>query len=93
MKNNKRGKLFKKIFIILFILYFIYTLISQQETLNAYAKEEDRYNKYIEIAEEEQKELKSTKENINSNEYIEHVAREKLGMYYPNERVYVDIEK
>lgn len=93
MKNNKRGKLFKKIFIILFILYFIYTLISQQKTLNAYAKEEDRYNKYIEIAEEEQKELKSTKENINSNEYIEQVAREKLGMYYPNERVYVDIEK
>ena len=33
------------------------------------------------------------KENINSDEYIEQIAREKLEMYYPNERVYIDIEK
>ena len=29
----------------------------------------------------------------NSNEYIEQIAREKLDMYLPNERVYIDIGK
>ena len=31
--------------------------------------------------------------NINSKEYIEEVAREKLDMYLPNEKVYIDISK
>ena len=30
------------------------------------------------------------KENVNSKEFIEQMAREKLEMYYPNEKVYVD---
>ena len=42
---------------------------------------------------EKQEELKTTKENINSEEYIEEVAREKLDMYLPNEKVYIDISK
>lgn len=93
MKNKKSKNLLKKLLIISFILYFAFTLISQQKTLNAYAKEEEGYNEDISIAQDEQNELKEMKENINSNEYIEQVAREKLGMYYPNERVYIDIEK
>ena len=35
--------------------------------------------------------LLETKESVNSTEYIENIAREKLGMYLPNERVYYDI--
>ena len=31
-----------------------------------------------------------TVENVDSKEFIEQMAREKLDMYYPNERVYVD---
>lgn len=93
MKSKKTNKLFKKLIVVLFIIYLVYTLLSQQKTLNAYAQEEDRYNQYIEVAEEEQKQLQEMKDNINSDEYIEQIAREKLGMYYPNERVYIDIEK
>ena len=37
--------------------------------------------------------LLETKANINSKEYIEEVAREKLDMYLPNEKVYIDISK
>ena len=77
----------------LFIIYFIYTVIAQQKTLNNYAQERKKYNDNIETAQEEQNELNEMKENINSDEYIEQIAREKLGMYYPNERVYIDIEK
>lgn len=93
MKSKKNSRFLKKIVIICFIIYFIYTLASQQKTLNAYAKEENNYNKEIAISEDKQNELQTIKDNINSNEYIEQIAREKLGMYYPNERVYIDIEK
>ena len=90
MKNRKT---YKKLFLLLFIIYFIYTLIMQQKTLNSYAAEQDKYNNDIEVAEDEQDELQEMKNNINSDEYIEQIAREKLGMYYPNERVYIDVEK
>jgi len=38
--------------------------------------------------------MHETKKNINSEKYIEEIAREKLDMYLPNETVYViDINK
>ena len=37
------------------------------------------------------KELNKQKEMINSDEYIEKVAREKLGMVKKGERVFVDV--
>lgn len=91
MKNI--SGLLKKILVLMLIIYFLYTIIAQQKTLNSYAQEKEKYNDNIETAQEEQNELNEMKENINSDEYIEQIAREKLGMYYPNERVYIDIEK
>ena len=93
MKNKKINNLLKKILVLIFIIYFVYTIIAQQKTLNTYAQEKDKCNEDIEVAQEKQEELQEMKENINSDEYIEQIAREKLGMYYPNERVYIDIEK
>ena len=34
--------------------------------------------------------LSKRKEDVNSLEFIEQMAREKLDMYYPNEKVYMD---
>ena len=93
MKNKKTNNLLKKIIVLMFVIYFIYTILTQQKTLNSYAKEREMYNEQIDLAQDEQNELKKIKENINSDEYIEQIAREKLDMYYPNERVYIDIEK
>ena len=93
LKNRMTNKLLKRLLIFAFIIYFVYTLIMQQKTLNSYSSEEAKYNNNIEVAQEEQNELQSMKDNINSDEYIEQIAREKLGMYYPNEKVYIDVEK
>lgn len=93
MKKKIFTNILKKILIIAFILYFAFTLIKQQQTLNSYAVQKSKYNEDIEVAEDEQEELQKTKDNINSDKYIEQIAREKLGMYYPNERVYIDVEK
>ena len=80
-----------RFFIIAVLIYFIYTLFSQQQTLNSYKQEASTYSNQIEEANEKNDELKNVKNNINSTEYIENMAREKLGMYLPNERVYIDI--
>ena len=93
MKNNKIIKLLKKLLIIAFIVYFVYTIISQQRTLNSYSQQKAEVNTDIEEAQDENNELKDMQDNINSDEYIEQIARERLGMYYPNERVYIDVEK
>ena len=86
-------KLYKRLLILVFIIYVIYTFFIQQQTLNAYKAEENKYELEIEKAQEKQEKLTSTKNNIDSDEFIEQIAREKLGMYLPNERVYIDIGK
>ena len=93
MKKINFKKLYKKIPILVFAIYVIYTLISQQQILNSYKVEANIYTNDIQQAQAEQEKLNETKNNINSNEYIEQIAREKLGMYLPNERVYIDIGK
>ena len=93
MKNAKTKSLIKKILLVVIIIYVVYTFFVQQKALNAYQADKERYSEQIAQEKEKQEELKTTKENINSKEYIEEVAREKLDMYLPNERVYIDISK
>lgn len=88
---KKLKKPYKKVFILCISIYVIYTLISQQKTLNAYKKEEEIYAKQIQQEQKNNQELNQIKENVDSTEYIEDVAREKLGMYLPNERIFYDI--
>lgn len=86
----KRNKLLKRLLILIVSVYAIFTLVNQQKTLNDYSKNSEELNVQIAEAKEEQKELVEQKDNVNSLEFIEQTAREKLDMYYPNERVYVD---
>lgn len=83
----------KKILLVILILYFVVTFINQQKKINAYRTEQSYYISKISEQKEYNQELLSTKENINSPEYIEKMAREKLDMYLPNERVYVYANK
>lgn len=92
IRMKKIRKPYKKILILFIVIYFVYTLIAQQKTLNAYSIEQRNYSKQIKQEQLNKETLLKTKENVNSTEYIENVAREKLGMYLPNERVYFDAE-
>ena len=71
-------------------VYTIFTLVNQQKALNEYAQNSKELSKQIKEEEEYKEEINKKKENIDSLEFIEQTAREKLDMYYPNERVYVD---
>ena len=86
-------KLCKKFLFVGLGIYILCIFVSQQQTLNRYKKEVKEYDVQIEEAEETKQSLLEMKENVNSPEYIEKIAREKLGMYLPNERVYIDIGK
>lgn len=90
MKN--KIKVLKRIAFILIIIYAIITFFKQQKILNAYVLQQENLKTQIASAKEYQEELNQQKEKVNSSEYIESVAREKLDMYLSNERVYVDNE-
>ena len=90
MRN--KGTLLKKLIFIAILIYAIVTFIQQQKVLNTYASQKENLDSQIAEAKDYQEELNEEKENVNSPEYIEAIAREKLDMYLPNERVYVDNE-
>lgn len=90
MKN--KHTLLKKIIFIILLIYAIVTFIKQQKILNTYEAQAKTLKTQIADATERQNQLNKERENVNSAEYIEAIAREKLDMYLPNERVYVDNE-
>ena len=83
----------KRVFIIFLAIYVIYTFITQQKLLNSYAKESQEYENQIEQENIINQELNETLQSLNTTEYIEEMARDKLDMYFPNERVFIDIDK
>lgn len=86
----KIKKLYKKLLIFLVLVYAIFTLVNQQKVINQYTSNSKELASKIEEQENYKKELVAEKDNVNSKEYIEQMAREKLDMYYPNEKIYVD---
>jgi len=84
-------KILKKVIVIAFIIYFGITIYNQQKTLDNYKANIANVEKQIDEETERKNSLIALKENANSLEYIEKIAREKLKMYKPNEKVYIDI--
>lgn len=88
MKKNKR--IYRNILILIIGVYVVLTLFNQQKILNQYSQDNKDLAQKIEQEKETKEELAKKKEDVNSLDFIEQTAREKLDMYYPNERVYID---
>lgn len=93
MKYLKSKKIYSKLFIGILLFYFVFIFSNQQTKLDAYSNEKDYYKQQIEELTNTKADLEDTLKNVNSTEYIEKVAREKLDMYYPYESIYIDISK
>jgi len=93
MKNIFNRKLIKRLVIIAVAIYVASIFINQQRTLNSYNSAKEYSAQKLEDEKEYQKSLIAMQENINSTEYIEQIARDKLYMYLPNEKVYIDRSK
>lgn len=93
MKKLLEKKIYKKLIVVFLLIYSVCIFINQQKTLNSYTNQELDVILLMEKQEELKQELAQIRYNVNSTEYIEQVAREKLDMYLPNERVYIDRSK
>ena len=71
-------------------IYVIFTLMNQQKALNQYTQDSNELASQIEEQKEYKEDLAQKKDDVTSLDFIEQMAREKLDMYYPNERIYVD---
>ena len=82
--------------VIVFILFIVYTLITsfvfQIKKLNEYKAEISSLNKQISSTKEQIEELKKIEYGDINND-LEEIARERLNMVKPNEIVYIDIGK
>jgi cell division protein ftsL len=87
---EKFKKIAKIIILIILIIYVGLTFINQQKTLNQYSKNYEDLTSQIEKQKEYNEQLSKKKQDIESTDFIEDMAREKLDMYLPNEKVYMD---
>ncbi len=93
MKNKRKSNSLKKLIYLLVIAYVGYILIQQQMYLLACEKEENYYKREISRQKEINEQYKKQGQYYQTDSYIESVAREKLGMVLPEERVFIDISK
>ncbi len=84
------GKI-KKVMIGIIIIYAVYIIVQQQITLNLYKAQEEYYEEKIAEEIDKTNELKKKKMLYNTDLYIEKIARDKLGLVKPGERVFIDI--
>ena len=75
------------------VLYLCGLFIAQQFNISRLAKEEDALNQQYTEAERTNQELTKEYEAAGTPEYIEKVARDKLGFMKPDEKLFVDPKK
>lgn len=94
--NNRKGKKKIKLSKILFIgvaIYFVSVFCVQQFRINEYKVKEEYYSNAITELNQEKAEYEALASQSNTAEYIEKVAREKLGLVKPYEKIFMDINK
>jgi len=91
--NKRKGSKLGIILMMGIVVYFVYVLIDQQTVLNQCKKNLVNMDSKIEEQQKTNRELKKQKDMLDSDEYIEEVAREKLGMVKQGEKIFVDVDK
>lgn len=93
VKRNIKGTKILIFALIVFSLYFVYTIYDQQLQINKYNSQIEMYNSEIASKKELTEYYKNQSQNIETVEYIEQVARETLGYVKPYEKVFIDTNK
>ena len=93
-KKHKKKKSFTRTIVFAFMVFFVMVMAAsvynQNQTLNALKKEETVILQQIEKEKEKQLELQSRQNYYESDEYIEKVAREQLGLVKSGELVFIN---
>lgn len=91
-RNNKKIGMIH-LFMFGFAIYFVYTLVQQQIQINKYNSQIEMYRADIESKTDLIEYYNNQKGDIQTDEYIENVARESLGYVKPYEKIFVDANK
>lgn len=93
LQNKKRKKpiRIRHIIIFLVVVNIAYTLIAQYITIRKSKAQEAQIKAQIEQTKEENRRLKEELELMQSDEYMEKLARERLGLIKPGEVSFVDV--
>ncbi len=83
-------KLFSTLMIAAMVFYLGGVLIKQEKELRTIENEKKQYQALLDEANMKTEELKQVKSRINTDEYIEEYAREKLGLVMPYEIIFMD---
>ena len=92
-KKWKPQRVVTAVVVMIFALYFVYIMIWQQVTISKKNKEINALEEKVQTATQQTEKLEAELENLNDPAYLEQIAREKLGLVRPNERVFVDANK
>ena len=92
-KKNRRFLIFMALIVLIALLIFFYTQYKQREVLGALEKENNEAKEEIKRLEEEINILQEDLDRVNTDEFIENYAREKLNMIKEDEMIIVDPEK
>ena len=92
MKENKNNTKNLIIYLIIFafvVAVSINAIINQESKKQEIKMQISQYEDELKKLKSEKDELIEQKEKINTDKYIENIARNKLDMFLPNEKVYV----
>lgn len=91
-RKGKMSKLSKAIWAVVF-LYAGYVFVQQQIQLSQLKNEAEALEAHIAEAQELNTSLEETAASIGTDEFIEQVARQRLGFVKPDEQVFIDTSK
>ena len=83
----------KNLVFLIAVAYLVFSLISQQGVISKNSAEIATLEQQISEKQVEIEQLEKEYSDVYSDEYVERMAREKLGLVQPNERVFKDSSK
>ncbi|MFZ5354788.1 MAG: FtsB family cell division protein [Bacillota bacterium] len=78
-----------RIFMTVFVIYSVITLINLQFKIESSKKQNEELEQKIQQIQKENERLKAELESSSTLEYLEKAAREQLGMVKPGEKVFI----
>ena len=78
---------------LIFLVYFTITIVSQSKTIEANKAVLDHYNDSLAQQQAIEQEIKNEESLVGTDEYVESIARDTLGLCKTNEKIFVDTKE
>lgn len=89
IENHKKGLMI--ILLVVLVGWMLLKGVMQEPTKHAQQEEITSLNNQIEYETERQREVENLKDKVDSDDYIEKIASERLGLIPSNAKVFVDV--